>query len=87
MSVERHVAISLWILATPSEYRTVSHLSGLARCAVCVIVHETYRATIQSLQSVYISFTTDESLKTVIEGFQSTWNIPQCAGGVDDTYQ
>ena len=29
ISVERHVAITLWILATSSEYRTVSHLFDL----------------------------------------------------------
>ena len=86
VSVERRVAISLWILATPSEYRMVSHLFGLARCTVCVIVHETCRAIAQNLQSVYISFPTGESLKTVVEGFQCRWDIPQCAGSVDGTH-
>ena len=77
VSVERRVAILLWILATSSEYHTVSHLFGLARCTVCVIVYETCRAIVQNLQSVYISFPTSESLKTVVEEFQSRWNIPQ----------
>ena len=86
ISVERCVAITLWIVATPSEYHTVSHLFGLARCTVCVIVHETCRAIIRTLQSVYISFPTGESQKTVIEGFRSRWNIPQCAGSVDGTH-
>jgi len=31
VSVERHVAVTLWILATPSEYHSVAHLIGL-RC-------------------------------------------------------
>ena len=57
VSVERHVAITLWILATLSEYCSVSHLFGIARCTVCVI-HETCRAIIQKLKSVYISFPT-----------------------------
>ena len=38
------------------------------------------------VQSVYMSFPTGESLKTVGEGFQSTWNIPQCAGSMDGTH-
>ena len=53
VSVEKHVSISLWILATSSEYCTVF---GLARCTVCVIVHKICKAIIQSLQLVYISF-------------------------------
>ena len=56
VSVERRVAITLWILATPSEYRSIAHLFGIAQCTVCVIVHETYRAIIKKLKSVYIIF-------------------------------
>ena len=41
IDVERHVAITLWCLATCGEYRTIGHLFGLARCTVCVIVHDT----------------------------------------------
>ena len=79
VSVETHAAIMLWILATPSEYRTVSYLFGLARCIVCVIVHETCRAIVRSLQSEYISFPTEDSLKTVVEGFRIRWG----AGSID----
>ena len=69
VSVERRIAITLWILATPSEYRSVSHLFGLARCTVCLIVHETCKAIIQKFKSVYISFPTGENLKTVYKAF------------------
>ena len=43
-------------------------------------------AELLCVQSVYMSFPTGESLKTVGEGFQSTWSIPQCAGSVDGTH-
>ena len=67
---------------------TVSHLFGLARCTVCVVVHEACRAIVQSLQSEYISFihVTGDSLKTVVEGFRMRWGIPQCAGSIDGTH-
>ena len=39
--VEKRLAITLRCLATPSEYRTIGHLFGVAQCSVCVIVHET----------------------------------------------
>ena len=33
--VPKRVAITLWCMATCSEYRTVGHLFGVARCTVC----------------------------------------------------
>lgn len=86
VSVEGCVAVTLWILAMPSEYHSVSHLFDLARCTVCPIVHETYVSIIQKFKSVYINFPTGENLTAEIQGFQSKWNIPQCAGSVDGTH-
>ena len=54
VSTERRVAITLWVLATPAEYRSVAHLFGLARCTVCVIVNETCRAIVRKLLPIYI---------------------------------
>ena len=34
------MAICLWVLATPTEYRTTAHLFGVARFSVYHIVHE-----------------------------------------------
>ena len=36
VSVQQQVALTSWILATPCEYKTVSHLFGLAQCALYV---------------------------------------------------
>ena len=41
VSVEQRVAITVWCLATPCEYRTVAHLFGVARSTVCEIVQDT----------------------------------------------
>ena len=46
---ENRVAITLWCLATPCEYRTVSHLFGVARSTVCTIVHDTCNAIVNCL--------------------------------------
>ena len=86
VSVERRVAIILWILATPSEYRTVAHLFGIARCTIGIIVKETCKAIVQKLVPLYIRFPTGEGLKEVITGFKEKWGVPQCAGSVDGTH-
>ena len=49
LCVEHRVAITLWCLATCCEYRTIAHLFGVARCTVCVIVHDTCEAIVNIL--------------------------------------
>ena len=86
ISVEKRVAITLWFLATPSEYRTIGHLFGVARSTVCIIVHSTMNAIVSVLLGKYIVFPTGQHLSTVINGFEMKWNFPQCAGAMVVTY-
>ena len=58
ISTECRVAITLWVLATPYEYRSVTHIFGVARCTVCWIVKQTCRAIVLKLISIYINFPT-----------------------------
>jgi len=86
LTVEQRVAITLWILATTSEYRTVAHLFGVARCTVCIVVHETCEAIVTKLMTVYIAFPTGEQLSEVVQGFKDKWGFPQCAGSIDGSH-
>ena len=86
ISVEHRVAITPWCLATCAEYRTIGHLFGVARCTVCVIVHDTCAAIVNVLQSQYIQFPVGDKLTAVIDGFKATWNVPQCAGTIDGSH-
>ena len=86
LAVEQRVAITLWILATTAEYRTVAHLFGVARCTVCVVVHETCEAIVTKLMNLYISFPTGEQLNEVVQGFKDKWGFPQCAGSIDGSH-
>ena len=54
VSVEQRVAITVWCLATPCEYRTVAHLFGVAHSTVCEIVQDTFQATVRTLLQTYI---------------------------------
>ena len=66
-----------------TEYKTIGHLFGVARCTVCVIVHETVDAIVKKNAETYINFPTDHALVKVIQGFERKWNLPQCAGAID----
>jgi len=81
--VEKRVAITLWYLATPMEYRSIGHLFGVARCTACVVVHETCTAIVDVLLKAYISFPKGDQVKQVVDGFQRTWGVPQCCGAID----
>ena len=86
ISVQKRVAITLWVLATPCKYRSVAHLFGLARCTVCCIVHDTCKAIVKLLLPNYIRFPTGDRLNEVVQGFLSKWGIPQCAGSIDGSH-
>lgn len=81
--VNKRLAITLWCLATCSEYRTIAHLFGVARCTVCVIVHDTCKAIVSRLQKIFIKFPCGEDLKTAAEGFKSKTGMIQCVGSID----
>ena len=83
ISVQQRVAITLWCLATPAEYRTIAHLFGVAISTVCQIVHETSLAIVRTLMTTYIKFPTGNQLERVIETFQTKWGVPQCVGAID----
>lgn len=81
ISVEQRVAITLWCLATPAEYRTVAHLFSVARSTVCAIVHETCKTIVTELLTTYIKFPSGNQLDRVIDGFRDKRRVPQCVGG------
>ena len=77
ISTKKRVAITLWCLATPCEYRTISHLFGVARSTVCSIVHETCHAIVTIMLKEYIKFPVGKALRDVAEGFENKWGFPQ----------
>ena len=86
ISVEQRVAITLWVLATTVEYRTVDHRFGIAGCTVCCVVKETCKAIVKILQPKYIQFPTGDSLTITVQGFLEQWGIPQCAESIDGSH-
>ena len=58
-------------------------LFGVARCTVCVIVHDTCATIIRKLQSHYITFPVGDYLQSVIDGFEGKWQMVQSASAID----
>ena len=71
ISVQKRVAVTLWCLATPCEYRTVAHLLGIARSTVCEIVKETCTLIVTTLLHKYVCFPTGEKLEDLVSTFES----------------
>ena len=86
LSVQKHVAITLWFLATPVEYRTIGHLFSIARSTVCVVVHETCSVIVKVLLTRYIHFPRGDDLTNVVDGFERVWELPQYTGAIDGSY-
>ena len=86
ISVEKRVAVTVWRLATPCEYRTIALLFGIGLSTACKITHETCNAIFDILYPQYIKWPTGERLAKVIQGFQANHSFPQCAGAVDGTH-
>jgi len=76
----------LWRLATNIEFRTLGHLFLIARGTACVIFHDVIDAINITLQPKYIKFPSGQSLRNVVEGFNTRWNFPQCCGAIDGTH-
>ena len=76
ISVQKRVAITLWCLATPAEYRTVGYLFGVSQSSVCEIVRETCTAIVTVLLTTYIKFPTGNDIDTVVREFKVKWEVP-----------
>lgn len=76
-------SLSVEMRATPTEYRTIGHLFGIARSTVCEIVHETCPAIVNRLIG---TFPRGEKLDCGVEGFLTKWRVPQCVGAIESSH-
>ena len=52
--VKKRVAITLWFLATGTDYRTIGHLFGVSKATVCLVVKEVCSAIVYLMLPQYI---------------------------------
>ena len=84
--MEQRVALTLWYLATNTDYRTIGHLFGVSKATVCVVTKEVCAAIVKVLLPRYIRVPAGDELKKIVEGFKDGLGFPQCAGVVDGTH-
>ena len=84
--VEQRVALTLWFLSTGADYRTIGHLFGVSKSAVCLVTKQVCTAIVKILLPKYIKFPRSDGLKEVVDGFKHKLGFPQCAGVVDGTH-
>ena len=75
--------MSLWCLATCTEYRTVAHLFGISRASVCGIVIEFCKAVVKVVLKKYISMPKGDNLRQMIE---QSWGFPNCGRAIDGSH-
>ena len=83
---QKRVAITLWFLATGTDYRTIGHLFGVSKATVCLVVKEVCSAIVHLMLPQYIKLPKRTALKSVVDGFMSDHGFPQCGGAVDGTH-
>ena len=86
ISVQQRIAVTLWYLATCTEYRTIEHLFGIARSTVCLIIHDICQANVDLLLRKYIQFPKGQQLHDVVNGFKTKSGMIQCCGAIDGTH-
>lgn len=84
--VEQRVALTLWYLATNTDYHKIGHLFGVSKATVCMVTKEVCAAIVKVLLPRYIRVPVGDELKKVVEGFKDELGFPQCAGVVDGTH-
>ena len=85
ISARRRLAITLYYLASTSEYRTIANLFGVSVSFVCNCVKEVCEAIRRYFSNV-IRFPTGVELMQVIEDYENKWGFPMCAGCIDGTH-
>ena len=84
--VELRIAVTLWCLATSTDYRTLSHLFGLSKSSICLIIREVCRAIVDHLTKLYIKIPTENEMREMMMCFKEKYGFPCCGGALDGSH-
>ena len=75
--------MTLWYLASSTDYRTLGHLFVISKALVCLIVRDVCRAIVDQLTKVYIKIPTGDEVKEMVSCFKEKYGFPSCGGALD----
>ncbi|XP_029923749.1 putative nuclease HARBI1 [Myripristis murdjan] len=84
--LQKRVALALYKLANPCDYKTVADLFAVGVASVCRCVHEFCRAVIQVLKPQLVVAPNHAGLAEMADHFYQTYGIPQCIGVIDSIH-
>ncbi|XP_046401493.1 putative nuclease HARBI1 [Ischnura elegans] len=82
---EKQILISLWRLATPDSYRSISQRFGVGKATAVRTVRRVTLA-LTTLAKKYIVWPTGEAAVGVIDGFTRSSGFPGVIGAIDGTH-
>lgn len=84
--LQKRVALTLYKLANPCDYKTVADLFAVGVASVCRCVHEFCTAVIEVLKPRLVVTPSDSELVEMADFFYHTYGIPQCVGVLDSMH-
>ncbi|XP_051253650.1 putative nuclease HARBI1 [Dicentrarchus labrax] len=81
--LQKRVALTLYKLAYPCDYKTVAELFAVGVASVCRCVHEFCTAVIEVLKPQLVVTPNDSELVKIADFFLHSYGIPQCIGVLD----
>lgn len=84
--VSKRVGLTLVKMATNAEYRTLEDHFAVAKSSICKILREVCEAIIEKFGEQFVRPPSHAELDSVVEGFESEFGLPQCAGVLECTH-
>lgn len=86
ISLDKRIAVSLYMIGSSSELRTVANLFGIGLSTLHQMMFEFLNAVIVKFSTKHLSFypANDEEIKNQMFAFEKLWGFPQVVGCVGE---
>ena len=78
--------VAVYWMTSSAEYRTIANLFCVGNSTVHKCIHDVCIAMAENILDKYVKFPAFDDLQYSIDGFDTTWGFPNCAGAVDGTH-
>ena len=85
IDVQKQVALAIYLLATPTEVRTIGNLFCVEKSAALKCIHRVCEALVENLLQEFVTFPIGNDLKDV-KDCDETWRFSNYGGVIDGTH-